>query len=537
MANHKTGLPRWVTVILGIIGAVVVLILVAIFALRQFQSEPHSVGDTELRFTAVDLPFTNVPDLEASLPFLGSAAFDRDGDGLDELFLGGGKLQSDAILAFRNTQFETVQELTKTQADATHGVVSHDLDDDGDVDLLIARESGVWRYDNIDGEYVGRNLNLPLADNTTPLSLALGDVNRDGQVDLFVSGYIKIGLVEGETIFGDGYGGFSNLFFGQADGTFRDVTGAAGMGRQHNSFTAVFIDLDDDRDSDLVVAQDTGVIEIWENQTAQGAEMPTFAPVPNPSVSSYPMGLAIGDYNGDGRPDIAASNVGPVFPDTLMRGNLAQDAPYNRDWYLLRNEGDLRFTDQAEAMGSDVLGFGWGVMFADMNLDGRPDLLGAQNYARLPLNGVIRTYPGKLMENRGDRFVAVEQASGASNPYFGISPLVADFDGNGAPDLVWANLGGPSQALMSGPPLGNWIAVRLPARTEMLGAKVTVRTEVGEQSQWVMTSQGMSSDSSRELIFGLGEAQTLQDITITLQDGRVIGGDDVAINSRWSVSP
>jgi len=537
MTDDHSRLPRWVKWIVWALSSIVLVIVPAVFALRHFQAEPYPQAETSLRFTEADLPFTHRADLEGSLPFLGSAAIDVDGDGMDELFLGGGSQQADQIFRFSDGEFQAFQTFDKSGDGATHGAVSLDLDADGDTDLLIARESGVWLYENRNGVFEGRNLDLPLAENTTPLSLALGDVNRDGYADLFVSGYLKISLVDGETVFGDGYGGYSGLFLGDENGGWRDVTEAAGLLRQHNSFTAVFVDLDDDRDSDLVVAQDTGVIEIWENLTEMGSQIVDFIAVENPTVDSYPMGLAVGDYDGDGRPDIFASNIGPILPHKLMRGNLSADAPFTSNWYLLKNEGGLRFSDQATAMKADVLGFGWGTVFADLNLDGRNDLVAAQNYVRLPMQAIMRTYPGKVLENRGDQFVPVERDASAANPAYGISPVIADFDGNGAPDIVWANLNGPSKALLSGDPLGNWLTVRLPNTVQSLGAKVTLTTPTGVLIRQVVTSQGMGSDQSRDLIFGLGSTQSVIDIRIDYQNGETLSLLAPAINTMVEVLP
>jgi len=168
---------------------------------------------------AVDLPFVHKADLVNSLPFLASAALDIDGDGRDELFLGGGDLQDDAFFAFRNGKFEPLNiKLDKGEIDATHGAASLDLDNDGDTDLMTARESGVWYHENTDGNFGSVKLDLPLADNTTPLSIGFADINQDGLADIYVAGYIKIELVEGETNFDNTYGGYSYLFLNEGNG-------------------------------------------------------------------------------------------------------------------------------------------------------------------------------------------------------------------------------------------------------------------------------------------------------------------------------
>ena len=72
-----------------------------------------------------------------------------------------------------------------------------------------------------------------------------------------------------------------------------------------------------------------------------------------------------------------------------------------------------------------------------MDLDGKPDLLAEQNYARLPANSVLYRYPGKLLLNQDGRtFLPAEKKSNAINKAFGITPLVSDFNNDGKPDLI-----------------------------------------------------------------------------------------------------
>lgn len=505
----------WCGVVI-LVGVLVFALLSAFGALRFWQVEKTPQGETDLAFEAVDLPFIHEADLANSLPFLASAAFDIDGDGRDELFLGGGDAQADAIFAFKTNRFEKLPlRFLKDAVDATHGAASMDIDNDGDTDLFTARESGIWFHENSDGQFGSVKLPLDLADNTTPLSIGFGDINKDGLADMYIAGYIKIGLVEGETIFSDNYGGFSYLFLNEGGGKWKDISKTAGVWRQHNTFLGVFADLDNDKDSDLIIAQDTGRVEMYSNN----GDM-TFTPIENPSVYSYPMGVAVGDYDNDGLVDLYFSNVGYTLPPAILRGDLEKNDPFNPAYMLFHNDGDLKFSDTSEAMNAARYGFGWGTVMADMNLDGREDLLAAQNYARFPANDLLQTYPGKILQNYGDTFRPVEKTAGAENPLFGISPIVSDFNGDGWPDLVWANLDGESLAYMNKGGTRNWIKVRLPNTANSLNARVTVVGSDGfSQTKQLLTSQGLGSDQGRDLIFGLGNADAITSVTVEFQNG------------------
>lgn len=507
----------WCMIVIIICG-LLFFVLSAFGALRFWQAEKQPQGDTDLRFTAASLPFIHEADLVNSLPFLASAAIDIDGDGQDELFLGGGDRQADQFLKFREGAFVPLDiPLNKGPVDATHGAASLDMDNDGDTDLLVARESGVWYHENKGGQFDSVNLELPLADNTTPLSIGLADINQDGLADMYVAGYIKIERVQGETNFSNTYGGYSYLFLNEGDGNWRDISKQAGIWRQHNTFIGLFADLDNDRDSDLIIAQDTGKVEMYSNNGDL-----TFSPIENPSDYSYPMGVAAGDYDNDGFVDLYFSNVGYTLPPLLLRGNLEADDVFNPAYMLFHNDGELNFTDTADAMNAGRYGFGWGTVFADMNLDGREDLLAAQNYARFPANQILQTYPGKILQNYGDTFKPVEEVSGASNRFFGISPIVSDFNMDGWPDLVWANLDGESLAYVNKSQHDNWIKVRLPNTARSINARVIVTDgKGGQQTKQVITSQGLGSDQGRDLIFGFDKDGRAASIRVEYQDGTV----------------
>ena len=516
-----------------VIGVVAALLLTGGTALQLWQMEWKKQGKTELRFSEITVPFTHENDLENSLPIMAAAAIDIDNDGVDEIFLGGGKAQADALLKFTDDTFSVSNlKFPKDGNDATHGAVSLDINNDGLVDLFVARESGVWLFMNTGGDFTGVNLNLPLADNTTPLSIALGDVNEDGAVDLYVAGYLKNELVEGQTIFTRPYGGYSHLFINNGDNTWRDVSHEAGVWRQHNTFTAMFVDMDNDADSDLIIAQDTGVVEAYENT----GEFP-FRKVETPTVNSYPMGIGAGDYNNDGLMDFYFSNVGHTLPEALLRGDLPEDAPFNPDYMLFKNNGGFEFSDVAKETRTARIGFGWGVVFADMNLDGREDLLAAQNYARFPGAQFIHKYAGKLMLQYADgTFKPVEKRAGAKNRNYAITPVVSDFNNDGRPDIFWANINGQAKAFLSGGDIGGAITVRLPDRTNSLGAIVIVTTPDGfTRTKQFMTSQGLGSDQSADLIFGIGDNETAN-IEIRFQSGEVEQRENVDAGAQIEIS-
>ena len=105
-----------------------------------------------------------------------------------------------------------------------------------------------------------------MAEDTTPISIAVADLNRDGHFDMYVSGYIRKELIEGLNIFNqEGYGGTSALLINNGDNTFTNKTKESGLFYKHNTFQGVFIDVDQDGLEDLIVAHDTGQVRTWKN--------------------------------------------------------------------------------------------------------------------------------------------------------------------------------------------------------------------------------------------------------------------------------
>jgi hypothetical protein len=245
----------------------------------------------------------------------------------------------------------------------------------------------------------------------------------------------------------------------------------------------------------------------------------TFEPIANPSQLGYPMGLGFGDENNDGRIDLYFSNVGPTLPKLLVRGDLRDDQVLDTDYMLFRNQGGLRFDNVAEATGTARHGFGWGVVFHDMNLDGRQDILAAQNYARFPGVEYLELYPGRLLEQRADGvYVPVEETSGAGNQHFGIAPVIIDFDRDGWPDLAWGNLDGPLRVLRNRGGLNHWLKVRLADTPASIGAIVRVEMADGQVlTDQFATSEGLCSDSTHELFFGLGAEGVAERVTVSFQ--------------------
>lgn len=472
-------------------------------------------------FSHQAINFVPTYDETKTLPFTAGAVVDIDNDGVEELFIGGGINQQDAFFRYKDGSFQDITAETgwvKETPDKTFSAISLDLDVDGDNDMLVTRQSGVFLYTNTDGTFAAKKLDLELDQKTVPLSVAVADINRDGLYDMYVSGYIAREHVEGETIFNKEYGGVSGLFINTGEDTFDNITEQAGMLYQHNTFQGVFIDVDGDRLEDLVVAYDTGTVRTWKNN----GDM-TFDNLPNPSSSyySYPMGIAVTDLGNDGLPDFFFSNVGSTVPDSLVRGDLRDDQILHKDWLLFENQGDFTFTDSASERQVAAYEFSWGAVFEDFNLDGRDDLVVSENYSGWPLHKLpMWRLDGRfLLQNEQGVFSASGELSGVQNREYGIAPLTADFNQDGYPDLVHVNILGPQNIFLSQGGDQGFLKIKLPNTVESIGAVVTVTLADGSVLiQTFVVGEGLLSDQSHTLVFGLGD-QEAKSISVTRLDG------------------
>jgi hypothetical protein len=473
-------------------------------------------------FSEIPFPFENAFDNTRSLPMMASAMIDIDNDGVDEVFMGGGVSQEDALFKYTSHGFIDISSSAglpqKPEKTTTYGSVSIDLDKDGLTDLLLTGDYGLlWYRNNVKG-FESRKIEVSLDEKSTAATTTVGDFNNDGHADIFLCTYIKLDKMEGQTIFKNpAYGSISVLLQNNGDNTFTDVTKSAGLEYVHNTFQAVFVDIDRDGRIDLVVAYDTGEVRTYRNTDGQH-----FKSMPNPLTGkfAYPMGIGVGDYNNDGRMDFFFSNTGTSVPTFLARGDLAKDDIFNSKWILFRNDGDFKFTDVAAETKVADFEFSWGAVFQDFNLDGLQDLVVAENYVDFPPHKLFKLPCRFLIQRPGGTFAAVEEQAGVVNKLYAVTPLTSDFNGDGYPDLIYTNLDGPVKAFINAGGSQYYVGVRFPENSDYIGAIVTVILSDDQfLSDVYVTGEGLGSDQAATLSFGLGHQKSVRSINIRFPDG------------------
>jgi len=462
---------------------------------------------------------------EPSHPFTGAAVIDVDGDNRFEIFVGGGRDQSDALLSFQDNQLKDIIAGTglDQKSAATHGAASSDMDNDGDVDLIVAREDGLTLYINDQGTFSGQNIPIKLQQDAVPLSVSISDIDGDGDGDIYVSVFVSFAAFKSATFNDQEHAKKNILLRNNGDLTFTDITDEAGVAGKQNTFHATFANLDGDGDQDLILSQNTGEVEIFRNN-GDG----TFTDMPTYSGYGFWMGLAVGDYDQDNDQDIYVSNIGTSIPDFLTSGDLKDDQWQNTNWAMLRNDGDFTFSDVAKELNLQGYGFAWGAQFEDIDLDGKQDLLVAQNYIKWPIHKVAPLASKALLqrETYKERKYYQVPSLGLDNTYFAQSPINVDINADGRPDVVWLNMDGPVRAFIN-QGTANFLTVRLPDTVQSLGAEVTVHLNNGQilQRQFI-ASTGLMTDTTPDLHFGLGAETDIIKVEV-----RTLSGQKTVIQS------
>ena len=246
--------------------------------------------------------------------------------------------------------------------------------------------------------------------------IAVGDADGDGLDDLYVC---------------DGGGLPNRLYLQNHDGTVRDASAEAGINWLESSKSALFVDLDNDGDQDLVIAT-VALLLVMENEG--GAKFSLSGGIPG---MSNPHSLSAADYDLDGDLDLFVCNYGDDASAGGVRGSATSpplpfnDAENGGRNALLKNDGELRFSDATDESGITDGGDRWSfaASWEDFDNDGDQDLYVANDFGR-----------NNLFRNDGGRFTDVAATAGVEDISSGMSVSWADVNRDGQMDVYIGNM-------------------------------------------------------------------------------------------------
>ncbi len=478
----------------------------------------------------------------------GVALVDYDGDGLLDAFLVNGSTfgaepEKAVSRLYRNVGDGTFADVTAKAGVGRGGwgtgVCAGDYDNDGSTDLYVAywglnslyRNNGKGGFEDVAGR-----AGVAGGPDEWTSGCTFIDVDRDGYLDLLTTQYQrfdpnstpKAGASstcqwKGMPVFcgprGLPYGAVT-LYRNNGDGTFEDITQASGVGEARGiyAFTAVATDFNGDGWPDIYVACDSTPNLFFVNNG--DGTFTDFATETGLAFNEHGneqggMGLAIGDIDNDGLPDIIKTNFAGDYPN------------------VYQNLGDGIFEDVVirAGLGANPQFVGWGVQLVDLDNDGLQDVFQVNGHVYPELDketsiGEEFRQPGVVYRNLGGgRFEDVTDLAGPALRQKRSSRGAAfgDFDNDGDIDVLVMNMG--EQVSLFRNELDSphhWLRIKLRgtvSNRDAVGALIRVTAGGATQVRAVLSQDSYVSHSDLRAHFGLGSAERADSIVVQWPNG------------------
>ncbi len=413
-----------------------------------------------------------------------------------------------------------------------HGIAVGDYDNDGRPDLFVTRWRQYALYHNKgDGTFEDATARADLAGTRDwPTSAAFADLDRDGDLDLYVCHYLKYDETKPRRCSHPDspaqhdcnpldFDALPDHVFRNDAGRFVDVTDLAGLSESTGrGLGVVAADLDGDDLIDLYVANDLSANFLYRNLGGfKFAEVGLVAGAAASADGGYRagMGIACGDLDDDGRVDLAVTNF------------------YGESTTFYCNLGGGMFADHSDAIGLAAptrLLLGFGIAFVDLDNDGRLDVLSANGHVIDPRPRFPWMMPLQVLSmGANGRLVDVSARAGAlfQSRHLGRGLAAGDLDNDGRVDALAVCQNEPMVYLHNQTrreSIGHFLVILLEgteSNRDGVGATVTVQCE---GRRWVAARYGGGSYQSANdprLRFGLGRATKVDKVEVRWPNGKV----------------
>jgi enediyne biosynthesis protein E4 len=414
------------------------------------------------------------------------------------------------------------------------GVAVGDYDRDGFLDLYVtAYGSNILYRNRGDGTFEDVTKRAGVAGGGWSTSAGWVDYDRDGRLDLFVARYADWDFEKGALYCGDTRPGFraychpdnfkgaSNLLFHQkADGTFEDVSSISRITDPNGKGLGVaFADFDMDGWTDILVANDSVRQQLYRNKG-------------DGTFEDLALIAGVG-YDENGK-TFAGMGVDARDYDNDGLADILITALSNETYPLYRNNGDNSFTYTTNSTGVGqitLLYSGWGARFVDADNDGWLDIFVAQGHV---LDTIEKTsaylkykQPPLLMRNTGKGFVNVSLSAGQAfnSPLAARGAAFGDLDNDGDTDIVIGVNDGTPVILRNDGTRNHWLGISLvgaKSNSDGLGARILIVDGSGRQFVQEVTRAGSYlSASDARVVFGLAAMTSVKSVEVRWPGGRI----------------
>ncbi|HKS37799.1 MAG TPA: CRTAC1 family protein [Verrucomicrobiae bacterium] len=520
--------------------------------------------------------------------------YDLDGDGLAEIVFPAANL----VYRRHGENRYRAEPMCKHSPGLISAAIIADFNGDAAADLLCTKPEGLFLFEgSLKGSFdqPGR-LVWSASTLKNPMVLTCGDIDHDGDLDVFLGQYKvpTLGQILRPYYYDANDGHPAYVMLNDGRGNFTDATAVAGLleKRGRRIFSASFVDLNDDDNLDLMVVSDFAGVDLYRND-GRGR----FTDISSKWVSephAFGMAHALADFNADGRLDFLMIGMNSPTVDRLEHLGLIRPGPvedrtmrrrmtFGNRLYLAGTHGGFEQTAMTDSIARS--GWSWGCSAFDFDNDGFQDVYIANGhetkrtvrdyesefwlhdiYVDDSVDDVIATtyFTGKsgrtrgqgwsyggyeknrlFLNQRGGSFVEIGYLMGVALEQDSRCVVTDDLDGDGRPDLlvttfeVWPEV---KQTLrvykntLTG--ASNWIGFRFREEGQgksPAGGRVTLHLNDHSTIRQIVTGDSFRSQHANTVHFGLGEVNGVDRVEIRWSNGESVILREPAANRYHSI--